>query len=464
MQWLHRAVCQLALLLLFSAALHAQPDAVLLPIGGSGGSQFTARCPQGEVLTGFDLRAGDDIDAIRPICIPGVAGQFHAYPVMFGGSGGRPIGLVCPNDFPVVSGVDIDWEGMYVNTVNRIALYCGLADGSTPQSAFPSAVHNSPLAKEDCGLLMCESVSHGSAKQRCPSGLIGVGISGRAGDLLDALGLICGAPPVVAAPAAPKPVVKAAARVKLPPIDLNALHARGAEIANAEPLAAKLRTEQGEGPARRGFEIGLAASEWHTSQGPGKQQIHDLLSPSEQRAYDTAVTFALALYRQKIADFALQGAAIASADPQSAEFRSLQAEGAARRGFDIGLAAAEGQTAQGPGKQKILEALPPDQQAGYAAAVAFSIDRNNNVDLAANGATIAEADPIIAMLRTADSDVLYTLGFDIATGLFGDPALGAAGNTASGPGSLRIRDSLSPAGQRGFNAAMGFHLNRKYTP
>ena len=35
--------------------------------------------------------------------------------------------------------------------------------------------------------------------------------------------------------------------------------------------------------------------------------------------------------------------------------------------------------------------------------------------------------------------VLFLLGYDIATGIFGDPALGARGNTLTGPGSLGIR-------------------------
>ena len=50
----------------------------------------------------------------------------------------------------------------------------------------------------------------------------------------------------------------------------------------------------------------------------------------------------------------------------------------------------------------------------------------------------------------------------VATGIFGDPALGAQGKTATGPGSLGIRDSLTPAGQRGFNASVKLHLSRKY--
>ena len=82
--------------------------------------------------------------------------------------------------------------------------------------------------------------------------------------------------------------------------------------------------------------------------------------------------------------------------------------------------------------------------------------------IAANGAAIAETDSVVAKARTKESDMFYWLGFDIATGIFGDPALGAIGNTATGPGSLRIRDGLNAAGQRGFNASVALHLSRNY--
>ena len=65
------------------------------------------------------------------------------------------------------------------------------------------------------------------------------------------------------------------------------------------------------------------------------------------------------------------------------------------------------------------------------------------------------------MIRNAEADPFYRLGFDIATGIFGDPAKGAQGNTATGPGSLGIRDALSVAGQKGFNALVAFHVSRR---
>ena len=161
---------------------------------------------------------------------------------------------------------------------------------------------------------------------------------------------------------------------------------------------------------------------------------------------------------------AARGEAIANQDPLAVELRNQQAEGLARRGFDIGMATAEGQTQPGPGKQRIQNSLSPAEQEGYKAAVSFSVERNRNARFAAIGATIAKVDPVVGKARNASNDVFYKLGFDIATGIFGDPALGAQGNTATGPGSLGIRDSLSRSGQRGFNDSVKLNLSRRVGP
>ncbi len=50
------------------AVLLEPGDVVLAPIGGSGGGGFDARCPKGELLSGFDVRAADDVDSIAPLC------------------------------------------------------------------------------------------------------------------------------------------------------------------------------------------------------------------------------------------------------------------------------------------------------------------------------------------------------------------------------------------------------------
>jgi hypothetical protein len=158
-----------------------------------------------------------------------------------------------------------------------------------------------------------------------------------------------------------------------------------------------------------------------------------------------------------------KGPAIAEQDPLAVELREQQPDDAARRGFDIGMAAAEGQTEWGPGKQRILDSLPGRaEREGFKLATSFSLERNRYAERAALGARIAAEDPTVAEARNAEADPFYQLGFDIATAIFGDKALGAQGNTQTGPGSLKIRDSLSAAGQRGFNDAVKLHLSRKY--
>lgn len=159
---------------------------------------------------------------------------------------------------------------------------------------------------------------------------------------------------------------------------------------------------------------------------------------------------------------AAKGELLSKADPLATELRNREPDASGRRGFDIGMAAAEGQTVPGPGKDATRASLPAAERSGFSTAVAFSLERNRNAERARKGAAIAKADPAVEKARTADPDVFYWLGFDIATAIFGDPGLGAQGNTATGPGSLAVRDALSAAGQRGFNAAVKFHLARDY--
>ena len=160
---------------------------------------------------------------------------------------------------------------------------------------------------------------------------------------------------------------------------------------------------------------------------------------------------------------AARGEVLANEDPLALELRNQQRDDAARRGFDIGMAAAEGHTEPGPGKQRIHDVLlSPSEQPGYKVAVEFSIERNRYADRARKGAAIAEADPEIANARKGGKrSVFYKLGFDIATAIYGDPALGAQGNTSMGPGARGIRDSLSVIGQLGFNDSMNFNLTRR---
>ena len=238
------------------------------------------------------------------------------------------------------------------------------------------------------------------------------------------------------------------------------LVARGRAIATADPAATELRDQQSDDSARRGFDIGMAVAETDTLPGPGKQRIHDSLPLAEQSGFEVAVKYSLARNRKKLTDLAPRGAELAQLDPLAAELRNQQFNEDARLGFDIGMAAAEGDTADGPGKQKMHDSLAANEKRGFASAVVFSLERNRNAKLAQVGAAIAAVDSQVRAARNTDVNVFYRLGFDIATGIFGDKTQGALGNTLTGPGSLGIRDALGADGRRGFNAGAAFHLGR----
>ena len=73
---------------------------------------------------------------------------------------------------------------------------------------------------------------------------------------------------------------------------------------------------------------------------------------------------------------AAKGAVLASLDPMAAEMRKLLPDASARRGFDIGLAVAEGQTLPGPGKQRTHDSLLAGEREGFSIAVAYTLARN----------------------------------------------------------------------------------------
>ena len=157
-----------------------------------------------------------------------------------------------------------------------------------------------------------------------------------------------------------------------------------------------------------------------------------------------------------------RGAIVAKQDPLATELLLQQTNEYARQGFLVGMAAWDGHTAPGPGKDRIRGKLAMEHHVGFDPAAAYSLARNSNPLLLRAGAAIAATDPRVARLRTHEPAVLYRVGYDIATGIFGDPAKGASGNTAIGPGSTKVRETLNDVGKRAFDASMRLHLSRNY--
>src|ERR1700682_2402694 len=233
LQWLSRLLCLTAAMLCFVLSVRAQTDAILPTIGGSGGGFFVAHCPESQFLTGFELRAGDDIDAIRPLCVTAY-GPRETSPVSFtkgsglitiakspfgkqfdlvelesgwyGGTGGNLTNVISPSDQPIVIGIYVYAEGLHTVTVNTIHLFCGLASAQQTSTEWPAAKIEPPLCCQDEEFRCVER-----GTQRCPTGLVALGVNGRSGKWLDSMGLICGAPKLT--PKAPEPV-KAVGRTR----------------------------------------------------------------------------------------------------------------------------------------------------------------------------------------------------------------------------------------------------------
>ncbi len=216
-----RSIALLSLTACAFSTVHAQ--SYLSALGGPGGGQFKAPCISGGMLNGFELRAGDDVDAIRPVCIAATGPIFlpyrytapltadsglvgdpnnlfapqHVAQGWFGGVGGRIQQLLCPSSAPIVIGIDVSAEGIDTVTVNNIHLFCGVQSANQTPTADPQNVFDAPTAKPSAGALglSVNRPQRVSGSERCPAGQVAVGMHGRAGVWLDALGLICAAPP-----------------------------------------------------------------------------------------------------------------------------------------------------------------------------------------------------------------------------------------------------------------------------
>jgi hypothetical protein len=234
LQWQVRLICLTAAIFLLVLSAHAQTDARLSPLGGNGGIQFVARCPQGQLLNGFEVRVGDTVDAIRPICVaaygPAEIGPPQPYPTKYGGDGGHIQQLVCPRDTPIVIKMDIGWEGKEVFSVSYIGLFCGVASTTQTPTKDPTVnayTHFDIFAPR------------GGELESCPPGLVAVGISGRAGQWLDALGLTCGPPKLT-----PKPVVLGRVQPTSPPGPPKSICARARDArARNSPTAPALEAQ-----------------------------------------------------------------------------------------------------------------------------------------------------------------------------------------------------------------------------
>ncbi|UXI66433.1 S8 family serine peptidase [Tahibacter amnicola] len=144
-------------------------DSVTIAVGGSGGSPFQLRCPQGQLLVGVRGRAGLFIDQLQAVCA--FADGSDSSTASVGGTGGEAFARRC-QDGRVVVGM----RGRSGAFVDQLQLECA-------PSADPEDRRTTDTAGGEFGAVF--------GPVRCPEGRLAAGFKGRAGAYIDQLQLLC---------------------------------------------------------------------------------------------------------------------------------------------------------------------------------------------------------------------------------------------------------------------------------
>ncbi len=167
-------------------------DTILPAVGSGGGTAFTRRCPAGHVLSGLRWRQGLVVDAIgikcRPVGSDGALGAEITVGTMVGGSGGQFGSGSCRHHsadqpFPIIVEQQAGGSG-----VGLALLVFSCRPWYKEPRIFGGGQATSGVTVRFGGVI--------SATDRtCPNpDSPAVGIHGRQGSIVDAVGLICAKP------------------------------------------------------------------------------------------------------------------------------------------------------------------------------------------------------------------------------------------------------------------------------
>jgi hypothetical protein len=194
---------------------------------------------------------------------------------------------------------------------------------------------------------------------------------------------------------------------------------------------------------RRGFDIGIATAAGHTLPGPGQDAVRKTLTTiAEMNGFDSArllqykienerqtnmsmgmvfrVVPNTAAEESRNTDLSNQGLVIAMANPQVAAARALNTDPRYKYGFDIGTAAALGQTMNGPGKDTIRLSLGqrtpgPGALPQFVASQGGSAEAQQGFDTAlqlqfglAKGGVVLSNHPVVAAGQLVTSGMVGT--------------------------------------------------------
>lgn len=167
--------CLLAMLnILAVPSAHAQ-ETFTKPLGGSGGRPFALRCPAGTALTGLSTRQGAYINYIAPIC----DGQTQAG----AGGGGNLKDASCPYPMRITSLLVVSLRSPN-HLLKSVVLRCMDKKGNIAEVLLRSPGAYTTAFK------FYNDPTYPYADAVCLKGRI-LGLQGRSGDAVDALGLIC---------------------------------------------------------------------------------------------------------------------------------------------------------------------------------------------------------------------------------------------------------------------------------
>jgi hypothetical protein len=200
------AFAGMALVALGSVVAPAQEHPIQ---GGPGGTPFRQQCGEQEYLVGFEARGASWVDAVRVLCAPWVRNTRTLGPAVApsgfaGGSGGTLRAVRCPSGAQAVSTISFYLTGsrgtLSVDDARLVTgFYFACGNLNPPHQRSPqnheilSASHF--LASAPSGPFTTGRDVEMLSPQSCPAGTLATGLHGRAGEYVDALGLICGAAP-----------------------------------------------------------------------------------------------------------------------------------------------------------------------------------------------------------------------------------------------------------------------------
>lgn len=172
----------------------------LQTLGGGGGGDFRLPCPTGYYLDTIDTHGGSYVDSLYGHCTSFTDSRSVKETKSTGGPGGAEYPASCLRGTFSMMSVSIAFEDNQFKFVRNIQIYCNGGPGAVCAGY---------------GGVQCTDVSGDkNYTETCPDGMVAVGIKGRSGIYVDAIGLICGRKPV----AAPAPVLTPALLPAPPPV------------------------------------------------------------------------------------------------------------------------------------------------------------------------------------------------------------------------------------------------------